>query len=726
VEAFAGAVVALRFVIVPVWIAIAVAAQIYLPTVDEAPATSLGALLPAGARSIETERRAVRLFRVPLISQVAVVQRNRKGLPDEAQKRVFRRAARIAARKDRLLRTIAFALPITNERGVVPGSRERGTTAITYLFFHGDASLGAKDALGHTYASRYINRPDDALVGVTGAVPARVQEYDEIERALPWIELATVGLIALILGVSFRAVGVPLVTLAAAGLAFLIADHVLGWAARGLGQTIPRDAKPVTVALMLGIVTDYAVFFFSGARPRLAAGEDAREAARHTTVVYGPIVLTAGLVVAAGSASLLAGTLEFLRAFGPGMALTVLIGLAVSITLIPALLAILGRLLSWPSVPQAAPASELEEEPRRPWRARIVNSRPVGLVVACACVAALLIPALELSQMKLGLRLISSVPSDTEPARAATAATRGFADGILAPVELVVEQQGIARRRPALERLQAALGRQPGVAGVAGAREQPAGRRFGGAFARNGHAARFVLVLDVDPQSARGIDRVRRLDGALPTLLAGAGLSGARYAFAGETPLARETVDSVIVSIERIALVALLVNFVLLAIFLRSLVAPLYLLAASALGLAAALGLTTYVFQDLLGQGDLAYFVPLAAGVLLVSLGSDYNLFVVGRIWQEAERRPLWQAIAVAVPRTSRAIGVAGIALAGSFGLLAIVPLDEFRAFAFALAAGVLIDTFVVRALLVPALISLFGEAGWWPRRRAVAVEEAA
>ena len=212
----------------------------------------------------------------------------------------------------------------------------------------------------------------------------------------------------------------------------------------------------------------------------------------------------------------------------------------------------------------------------------------------------------------------------------------------------------------------------------------------------------------------------------MPGLLASVGLENARWGLAGEAPLARETVDSVITSIQRIAVVAFLVNLILLMIFLRSLVAPFYLLGASVLGLAAALGLTTVVFQDVLDQGDLAYFVPLAAGVLLVSLGSDYNLFVVGRIWQEAEHRPLWEAIAIAVPRTSRAIGIAGAALAGSFGLLAIVPLDEFRAFAFALGVGVLIDTFLVRALLVPSLIAVFGDVGWWPRRRAVRLAEEA
>jgi RND superfamily putative drug exporter len=101
--------------------------------------------------------------------------------------------------------------------------------------------------------------------------------------------------------------------------------------------------------------------------------------------------------------------------------------------------------------------------------------------------------------------------------------------------------------------------------------------------------------------------------------------------------------------------------------------------------------------------------------VLLLSLGSDYNVFVVGRVWQEARRRPLREAVAVAAPRASRAIGVAGIALALSFASLGLIGLRQFHEFAFAMFVGVLLDAFVVRALLIPALISFFGERSWWP-----------
>ena len=155
----------------------------------------------------------------------------------------------------------------------------------------------------------------------------------------------------------------------------------------------------------------------------------------------------------------------------------------------------------------------------------------------------------------------------------------------------------------------------------------------------------------------------------------------------------------------------------MLAIFLRALLAPLYLLAASVLALLATLGVTVWVFQDRLGYDGLVYYVPFTFAVLLISLGADYNVFVVGRIWEEARRRPLRDAIAVAGSQASRAVGVAGIALATSFALLALIPLQQFREVAVAMAAGIVIDAIVARSLLVPALVALFGRAGMWPGR---------
>src|SRR5206468_7971062 len=196
-----------------------------------------------------------------------------------------------------------------------------------------------------------------------------------------------------------------------------------------------------------------------------------------------------------------------------------------------------------------------------------------------------------------------------------------------------------------------------------------------------------------------------------------AGLGPVQIGFAGDTALADDTVQQTLNDLGRIALATLLVDLILLVIFLRSLVAPLYLLGTSVLALLASLGITTWVVQRVFGYDHLTYYVPFAPAVLLVALGSDYNIFIVGRMWEEARARPLRDAIAIGARRATRPITLAGLTLAGSFALLALVPVRPFRELALAMSVGVLLDSFVVRSLLVPSLVSLFGRSSFWPGR---------
>jgi RND superfamily putative drug exporter len=478
----------------------------------------------------------------------------------------------------------------------------------------------------------------------------------------------------------------------------------------------------VLVVLLLGVVTDYAVFFLHGMRERLNAGEARLDAAHEATAEYLPIVVTAGLIVAGGTASLVAGSLDFFRAFGPGMALTVLIALAVAITLVPALMSIFGSRLFWPSRPDRAAA------PGRPGRlAYRATARPAAFAITLVAVAALVLACRGLLETNLGITQIQGLPRESQQKQAQAAAASGFAPGILSPTVLLLEGADERRDRRALSALQRALAGEPGIAAAIGPASAAAREIPGLVVAKEGRAARFLLVLDREPQGGPAADLVGHLRERLPALLDAAGLKHTEARLAGDTALAEETVETIQHDLIRIGIAAFLVNILPLAIFLRALVAPLYLVLASGLALAASIGLTTLFFQGFLGHDELTYHVPFAVAVLLLSLGSDYNVFVVGRIWQAAEEgRPLREAIAIAAPRASRAIGVAGLALALSFAALALIDLRQFHEFAFAMCVGVLLDAFVIRALLIPALISLFGERSFWPRRRPVPEPEAA
>jgi RND superfamily putative drug exporter len=349
----------------------------------------------------------------------------------------------------------------------------------------------------------------------------------------------------------------------------------------------------------------------------------------------------------------------------------------------------------------------------------------MALLIAAAGIAGLLAAAWGAHTIHLGSPLIRELPASASAARAGAAAADGFAPGILSPTEILVIGPGVARQTTALGRLQHELATRPGVAEIAGPASLPGSVPVNPMLAASGGAARFVVVENTDPLDATAISRVQQLQRDLPALARAAGLRGVRFELAGQTALTGDSIGSVFADLGRVALAIMTVTLVLLALFLRSLLAPVYLLAASVLAVFATLGLTIGIGQHILGYGSLVYFVPFAAGVLLVSLGSDYNVFVVGRIWEEARRRPVADAVAVATPQASRAITTAGVALAASFAMLAVIPLEQFRQIALAMALGVVLDAIAVRSMLVPALVALFGRLGMWPGNRRARPEPA-
>jgi putative drug exporter of the RND superfamily len=754
---YAAVVVALRHVIPVAWVAAVVAATISLPALGDAPAAPIDDLAATGGPAQSAQALATRTFGFPLTTDTAVVQRDPRGLSRAAQQR---QVAAARAVLDHRVPGIRAAIPISNAAVRSP-SGEQGTTALTYLAFPPGSSVDDQNSAAHRYARSALGGPAASVVGVTGSGPAREEQFHEIEDALPMIEAASVALIAIIVALAFRSLGAPLVALSAAGVSYGLATRVLPWLGERANVTVPQEIEPIVVVLLLGLVTDYSIFFLSETRRRLGAGEERLPAARDAVTQVAPMVFTAGLIVAAGTAALVAGRLEFFRAFGPGLAATTLVTLAVSITLVPALVALFGpRLFGARLRREAAQATDAPEPVREMarsgaehdglrgrvegalaaprtalartetlarehqtarWRllvARVASSRPVALVIAALTIGVLVVAALGMRSTKLGMDFVHALPADSEARQAAEAAGRGFAPGIVAPTEVDVVAPDVASRKTQLVRLQSLIAREPGVAAVVGPRDQLPPPAPAVVVARNDGGARYAVVFDTDPLAAPAIHDMRALRDRMPELMRVAGVGPARVAFGGQTALAADTVSRVIDDLKRVAVVAIVINVLLLALFMRALVAPLYLVASSVLGLLASLGLATLFFQNVLGEPNLTYYVPFAAAVLLVALGSDYNVFVAGRIWEEARRMRLREAIAVAAPQAARAVTVAGVALAASFALLAIVPLRSFREFAFVMGVGVLIDTFIVRTLLVPALTSIFGEAAWWPGRR--------
>ncbi|TVZ03899.1 hypothetical protein EAS64_15785 [Trebonia kvetii] len=721
-KAFAYLVIGLRFPLLLAWAAAAVVAVLLLPPLSSSG--GLNNLIPAGSPALRADASAARLFGYPLEAGVAIVQRAPHGLPPS----VVDKTGRAAVSYDRhaSIPGLVAVIPVPNGAGIprsisvspltaagLLGSvRGKTSTIVTYLEFSDTTTLQQQVTAAGTYARRLTD-----VTGVTGAVAAQYEQGQIIDRDLPWVELFTVLAIALIVGVRFRSLLAPLAALACAGTAYLVAVRVVAWGAARTGISLPQEAEPVLVVLLLGVTTDYCVFFLAGMRSRLAEGADQLQAVRDATAESAPIVFTAGLIVAAGTGALLVARGGLLRAFGPGLAATVLVSMVVSLTLMPALLGVLSRFMFRHVAPARLPG------PGSPI-ARFATSKPVALLVIAACVAGLGAAASATGRLGLGSPLIGEMPSSSNVAEASAAASAGFAPGVLAPTEVLIIGPGVGSQVAADRRFGDFLRRQPGVASVVGPSVLTGSVVPASAsnpmVAKDGSAIRFALIYDSDPLNATAIGQVRVLTSRLPALGQAAGLNGVSYQVGGQTALTGDAINATASDLWRVGLAIVGVTLLLLLLFLRALLAPVYLLAASLLAVLGTLGLTVLICEAVFGSPDMVYFVPFAAGVLLVSLGSDYNVFVVGRIWEEARSRPARDAVAVAAPRASRAITTAGIALAASFGLLAMIPLGQFRQMAIIMAVGVLLDTVVVRSLLVPSLVALTGRAGMWPGHQRV------
>ncbi len=749
-ELTAATLVKLRWFVIAFWAAAVISSLFLLPPLSgSGGSNSLSGLVPDDTPAVASELRSVEIFGFPLLGRTAIVQRDPEGTSVYDQARAVVAATAVTRKPYPGLEAILGALPLSNSFGLFPGSRERDTTGVTYLLFDPSDSFGVQTRAAERYADTFFG-PRDSVIGVSGSVPARGAQGDLIRDALPKVELYTLLAIMIIVGIALRSAIAPLVALVSAGIAYVMTLRVSGMLAELLDISAPSELEPVVVALLLGVVTDYVVFYLTAQRRELALGKSRLDAARVASSRFGPIVLVAGLAVAAGTGALLVATSLFFRALGPALVVTVLIGLVVAVTLVPALMAVLGRWSFWPTRPGRAkttpntqatdgargdgagdgetgddeapgspgPGPGESPAPRRVALLQVITaSRRRSAQVVAGCVAVLAIAALPLTNLSLGVSFVGSLPSDSGVRQAADAAREGFAPGILSPTTVLLEGDDLDRSGQALAAFGRALERQPGVAGVLGPGD--VGRRLQRdvLVTRDGTAARYLVVLDDPALGGNAIATIDLLQERIHPLLTSSGLTRTSVALAGDSATAAFIVDQTTNDLLRIAVAALAANLLMLLLFLRALVAALYLLVGGILSLAAALGLTSLVFGALDPGAGLTFYVPFAVAVLLLAFGSDYNIFAVGSIWDEARRRPLDQALMVTMPSTIGAIFVAGLTLAASFGLLGVVPLVPFRQLAFAMAVGIMIDVVVVRSLLLPALLTLVGPISAWPSR---------
>jgi putative drug exporter of the RND superfamily len=541
-------------------------------------------------------------------------------------------------------------------------------------------------------------------VRVTGPGGLITDVYEIFLNADIKLLVGTVVLVLILLLLIYRSPILPFVPLVTVGFGYFVAGGILAAGAKAMNTTLSGQATSLMVILLFGAGTDYGLLLISRYREELRREADHRVALATALGETWEAIAASGLTVTLAVLTLLFATYGEYRGFAPVLGLGVFVTLIAGLTLMPALLALLGRRAFWPRVPRAGDVTR-----HRAWE-RIAGLVAAGPKRAAATVAAILI------LLALGCLFYSPRFSFTKdflrnmPSKQGYALLeRHFPKGALAPTTVLVKlptasAAGEAGVQQASGAIVGALSKSPAVA-VA----------FPTGVADGGKLPAFQVILKGDPYSSAALRQVRELRQTVRGVAASVGgtaLVGGPTATQADTWAISNT-DTILV-----AIAALIVVGTILAVLLRAIVAAAYLLLTNVLSYLAALGATILITKKLFGWEHISYRIPLYLFIFLVALGSDYNIFITTRIRSEAFARGLRDGVVRALSATGGVLTSAGIILAGTFLILLSQPVKDLVEISIGVAIGVLIDTFLVRTALVPGLTLAVGPVAGWPGRR--------
>ncbi|GIH09378.1 membrane protein [Rhizocola hellebori] len=534
-----------------------------------------------------------------------------------------------------------------------------------------------------------------AHVGGLGGILTDLMEVFETVDGL--LLLVTVGVILVILLVVYRSPLLPFVVLFSAGAAYTLANGVVYLLAREGIIDVSGQSSAILNVLVLGAATDYSMLMVSRFREELRKSQNRFDAMKVAWRASVEPIAASGATVILGLLCLLFSDLSSNKGLGPVGAIGIAASLAVSLTLLPAVLVLCGRVLFWPFRPAfgSAPA-----EDRGIWArvAGLVGKRPraVWMVTALILLAAIG----GLSRLNAtGIPQTEGFINRTDSVAAQELISAHFPGGTGSPAQVVVRQEKLAETVRVIQST-------PGVSAVA---------PYTGAFVPGAPPKVVDGLVRIDAVLADPADSAAAT-ATLTKLRANVhAIEGAQAKVGGFTAINYDVQTTSQRDRTLIIPLVLGVIFLILMLLLRSIVAPVLLIATVVLSYLATLGISGIVFTDLLGFPGADSSYPLFAFVFLVALGVDYNIFLMTRVREEAAKLGHRAGTLRGLSVTGGVITSAGVVLAATFAALGVLPIVFVFQIAFAVAFGVLLDTLLVRSLLVPALTVDIGRFVWWP-----------
>jgi len=738
-----------RWAIVLAWVAGTAAAMVLLPSLSGVTQSDNTSFLPSSAPSEQAAQLASPLQGASLTAVTVVAARSGEPLTGADQAAI----ARLSGMLGRVARVTSV-----RDAGQSSDGQAEQLTVLAALAQSG--GLATSQQAGLVASLREVIRaaplPPGLAAHTAGPVATRVDTNATSSKTGGEVQWFSIIFVIALLMTVFRSALAPLIAVLPALVVVLIAERLTAEAAvHGLG--VSQIASLLLIVLVLGAGTDYALFLMFRVREEMRAGLACNEAIVLSVARVGEtITFSAGILIAA-LLSLATASFSLYSGLAAPLAMAIGLMLIAGLTLLPALLAIFGPAAFWPSSVRPGAA-------RHGWWgrtcARIVRRPAATLAVGLVVFGALAVASAGYlasgfggaatapagSDSALGNTLLTEhfpqtaanptvivfrlrQPVWTAAAAAAAAERQLAADSQFTAVSGPFDANGTPLTAAQYALLHAAYGSPRALTAASGARVPPAQlaayeayRASGSYVSADGYTISFATSL------AAGSPAGTAAEEAVPAIRAAASRAAqaAGASASGVTGQAAFTYDVAQLSdsdLRTVIPIAIAIIAVLLAVVMRSLVAPLYLIVSVVLSYFSALGLTVLVFVKAAGQPGLTFILPFLLFMFLLALGEDYNILVMTRIREEAHRLPLPEAVSRALNVTGTTVSSAGLVLAGTFGVLAIVGsgsagqqnVRTIVDVGVGLALGVLMDTFLVRTLLVPSAAVLIGRWNWWP-----------
>lgn len=531
---------------------------------------------------------------------------------------------------------------------------------------------------------------------ITGGEAIAYDTQGASDRALKIVSIGTILLVLLLPAFIFRSPLAGLFPLIAVSIVFTLSSSLIAVAGHAFNFHVSQQLSILFTVVLFGIGTDYILFLLFRYREKLRSGDHTKAAVSFALSRAGEAIFSAALVVLTSFAALFFAKFGIFSSLAPGLVICVAVMMIAALTLVPALLAIIGEKVFWPSKAWMV-ASEAPTISKRV--GGLIARRP-GLVVGVVVTVLLVLASFSIS-FRSDFSSFSQPPKGTESANAYNDLTAAYPAGTLSPTQIYVTSKSVMESAD-LKSLESKLSKTQGVSVVLPAY-----------IVKDGLTAEITVILKNDGYSSTALSNVhgpiRDAAHSFNTVDRTVYVGGLTSIFADIQSVTNRDL-SVIFPIAAVFI------FVILAVLLKSLIAPLFLLLCVSLGYVATLGTTTFIFQNLSHNPGIISFIPLFMYIFVVAIGTDYNILTITRLREEIkEGNNPRRAADLTVEHSSATVAAAGLILAATFGSLILGGLTFLMQMGTAIAIGVSLAAFVIAPFLIPSLAALIGYAIWWP-----------